>query len=470
MFDYLYARHTGGTFILRIEDTDRARYVEGSLEEIMSGLRWLGMQWDEGPEVGGDYGPYFQSERLQHYQDCAKQLVDEGKAYYCYCTRERLDDLRNGQEAAKQGTGYDRRCRDLTPAQREELAGQNPNPVIRFKMKSEGRTEFDDAVRGRVGFENSLQDDFVAIKADGFPTYHFASVVDDHLMEITHVIRGDEWLSSAPKHLQLYEAFGWTPPVWVHPPLILDTSGKKLSKRSGVSTAVADYITQGYLPDAMLNFLATMGWSSGEDRKLYTRDELIEKFTLEGITNHPAVFDVARLNDLQGEYVRMMSVEQLAEMVLPYMQSAGFVSEYPSDEERAYLLKVTALIQERLVLLNEAPERTSFFYLDDFDYEEKGARKHLAKDTTPALLKSVVDSLSVLSDWNTDSVEAAVREAGARVGIEGGGVIHPVRMAITGRTFGPGLFELMEVIGKDRCILRLRRAADMDIVQSGGNT
>jgi glutamyl-tRNA synthetase len=463
VFDYLFARRTGGTFILRIEDTDQTRYVEGSLEEIMSSLRWLGMQWDEGPEAGGDYGPYFQSERLEHYQKYAKQLVDEGKAYYCYCTRERLDDLRKAQEAAKQGTGYDRRCRDLTPDQRERLVKENPNPVIRFKMKSEGRTEFDDVVRGRVGFDNNLQDDFVAIKADGFPTYHFASIVDDHLMEITHVIRGDEWLSSAPKHLQLYEAFGWTPPLWVHPPLILDTSGKKLSKRSGISTAVVDYIKAGYLPDAMLNFLATMGWSSGEDRKLYTREELIEKFTLEGIVNHPAVYDMDRLNDLQGEYIRMSSVEELADLILPYMQSAGFVTEHPTDGERAYLLKVTALIRERLVLLKDAPEMTSFFYQDDFGYDEKGARKHLAKDTTPALLKSVIERLSAIEQWNVESIDAAVREAGTEQGQEGGGVIHPVRMSVTGRTFGPGLFELMEVLGKDRCVARLRRCEGMKV-------
>lgn len=459
VFDYLFARHTGGTFILRIEDTDRTRYVEGSLEEIMSSLRWLGMQWDEGPEAGGDYGPYFQSERLEHYHKHAQQLIEQGRAYYCYCTRERLEELRKSQEAARQPIGYDRRCRELTPGQREELARQNPNPVVRFKMRLEGRTEFDDVVRGRVGFDNALQDDFVAVKADGFPTYHFASVVDDHLMQITHVIRGEEWLSSAPKHIQLYEAFGWTPPVWVHPPLILDTSGRKLSKRSGVSTSVADYIRDGYLPDAMLNFLATMGWSSGEDRKLYSREELIEKFSLEGIVNHPAVYDIARLNDLQGEYVRMMSVERLADMLLPYMQAAGLAGGAPSPEDLDYLRRVTGLIQPRIVLLKDAPAMTEFFYRDDFEYEEKGARKYLAKDTTPALLKSVTERLSTLDEWTVESIESAVREAGAALGLEGGHVIHPVRMAVTGRTVGPGLFELMEVIGKERVLARIERAA-----------
>lgn len=460
VFDYLYAKHTGGTFILRIEDTDRTRYVEGSLEELMEGLRWMGMQWDEGPEVDGTYGPYFQSQRLENYAKYAKQLVDEGRAYYCYCTKERLEEMRKGQEAAKLPPGYDRRCRHLTDEEREACAAENPNPVIRFAMKREGRTEFQDVIRGTVGFDNALQDDFVMIKADGFPTYHFASIVDDHLMEITHVVRGDEWLSSAPKHVQLYEALGWESPVWVHPPLILDTTGKKLSKRSETHTTFTYYREAGYLPDAMLNFLATMGWSSGEDRKLFSRAELIEKFSFEGIVNHPAIFDLAKLNDLNGEYIRMMSIDELVENILPWVQKAGYVSEQPSDAELAYLKEVAALIQDRMVTFADAPDSVSYFYKCDFDYEEKGAKKHLAKETTPALLKAVIGKLSSVTDWTVENIDAAVREGGSSMGIEGGGVIHPVRMSVTGRTFGPGLFELMKVIGKDKCIARLQRAAD----------
>jgi len=459
VFDYLFARHTGGTFILRIEDTDRTRFVPGSLEDMMASLRWMGMQWDEGPETDGAFGPYFQSERLEHYHKYAKQLIDEGKAYYCYCTKQRLDDLRKSQEAAKQPTGYDRRCRDLTDEMREELARENPNPVIRFKMKQEGTTELDDIVRGHVVFRNELQDDFVAIKADGFPTYHFANVVDDHLMEITHVIRGDEWLSSAPKHVQLYEAFGWEPPIWCHPPLILDETGRKLSKRSDTQTRFASYIEDGYLPEAMLNFLATMGWSAGEDRKLYSREELIEKFTLEGIVNHPAIFDLAKLNDLQGEYVRMLSVDQLANMILPRLQSVGYVSESPTEAELDYLRRVTTLIQDRLVLLKDAPEMVNFFYTDEFEYDEKGAAKHLAKDTAPALLKAIMDKLSAVQTWDIASIEAAIRGVAEDCGIGAGQVIHPTRMAITGRTWGPGLFELMEVVGKQKCLDRLNKAA-----------
>ena len=460
VFDYLYARHTGGTFVLRIEDTDRNRFVEGSLEEMMFALRWMGMQWDEGPEADGGHGPYFQSDRLPIYHKYAQQLIDEGKAYPCYCTKERLEEMRKLQEQAKLPPGYDRRCRDLTEDERADLARENPNPVIRFKMKLEGTTELDDLVRGHVSFRNDLQDDFIAIKADGFPTYHFASVVDDHLMEITHVVRGDEWLSSAPKHMQLYEAFGWTPPQWVHPSLILDERGKKLSKRSEAQTRFLSYIEEGYLPDAMLNFLATMGWSSGEDKKIFSRDELIEKFTFEGITNHPAIFDLAKLNDLQGEYIRMMSVEDLAKLIVPRLQKAGYLGEEPTNEDMEYLHKVTALIQDRLVLLKDAPEMIAYFYSDEFEYDEKGVRKHLAKETTPAILKAIIEKLSGIETWNHDCIEAAVRSVADDMGVKPAEVIHPTRMAITGRTWGPGLFELIAVIGKQRCIARLHMAAE----------
>ncbi|MGI6296067.1 MAG: glutamate--tRNA ligase [Armatimonadota bacterium] len=457
VFDYLYARHTGGTFVLRIEDTDRNRYVEGSLDEMMYALRWMGMQWDEGPEVDGPFGPYFQSQRLDFYHKYAQQLIESGRAYYCYCTKERLEEMRKVQEAAKLPPGYDRRCRALSKAECDALSKENPNPVIRFAMKNEGTTELDDVVRGHVSFRNDLQDDFIIVKADGFPTYHFASVVDDHLMQITHVVRGDEWLSSAPKHVQIYEALGWQPPVWVHPSLILDERGKKLSKRSEAQTRFLSYIEDGYLPDAMLNFLATMGWSAGEDRKLYSREELIEKFSLEGITNHPAIFDLHKLNDLQGEYVRMLAVEALADMILPRLQQAGYISDSPSNDDIAYLRRVTALVQDRLVLLKEAPEMVAYFYTEEFEYDEKGARKHLAKDTTPEILKAVMSKLAGVESWTTDSIETAIREVADDLQTTAAGIIHPTRMAVTGRTWGPGLFELMEVIGKKSVIARLER-------------
>lgn len=457
VFDWLYARHTGGTFILRIEDTDRSRYVPGSLEELMESLRWMGMQWDEGPEAGGDYGPYFQSERLDYYHKYADQLIAEGKAYHCYCSKERLEELRKLQEAAKQPPGYDRLCRNLTPEERDAYAAANPAPVIRFAMNREGTTEFDDVVRGHVSFDNALQDDFVIIKADGFPTYHFASIVDDRLMKTTHVIRGEDWLPSAPKHLQLYDAFGWEPPVFVHVPNIIDETGRKLSKRHA-ATDFMGYIRDGYLPDAMLNFLATMGWSSGEDKKLFSRDELVEKFSLEGIVKHPATFDLLKLNDLNGEYIRMMPVEELAEMILPRLQAAGYVSGSPTPEERAYLMEVTELIQPRLVVLKDAPEQASFFYSDEFDYDEKGVEKHFKQESAPALLKALIEGLGAVQPWDLEPIEQAVRAAAQQLGLKDAQAIHTTRLAVTGRTGGPGLFELVRVIGRGRCLKRLANA------------
>lgn len=459
VFDYLYAMHEGGDFILRVEDTDRTRYVESSLSDMMKGLKWMGLNWTEGPDAGGDYGPYFQSDRLDIYHKYAQQLIDEGKAYYCFCTKERLEELRAYQTAAKTPPGYDRKCRDLSPEEVAEKLKENPHPVIRFKMKREGVTEFTDAVRGEISFQNELQDDFIAIKADGYPTYHFASVVDDHLMKITHVIRGAEWIASAPKHIQLYEAFGWEPPKWVHPELILDEKGKKLSKRSDTVTAFMSYIEAGYLPEAMLNFMATMGWSSGEDKKLYSKEELIEKFTLEGIVNHPAIFDLPKLNDLNGEYIRMKKPEELLELILPYMKEASFVSENPSKEELDKLLEVTKLIHDRIVILNEAPNLTEFFYLDDLNYEDKGL-KRFKKDFWKDMMTKVYDNLAACNDWTCEPIEHAIKLTMEQMDVKVGDLMATTRMCITGRTWGPGLYECMVVLGKDTCLKRIKTAME----------
>ena len=460
VFDYLFAKHSDGDFILRVEDTDRTRYVEHSLNDMMTGLKWMGLDWNEGPEVGGKFGPYFQSERLDLYNKYAKQLLDEGKAYYCFCTKERLEKLRESQTALKQPPGYDRCCRDLTPDEISNKLKENFNPVIRFKMKREGETVFQDVVRGSVTFQNQLEDDFIIIKADGFPTYHFASIIDDKFMEITHVIRGEEWISSAPKHLQLYEAFDWNPPIWVHPPLILDEKGKKLSKRSDTSTAFMSYIEDGYLPEAMLNFLATMGWSSGEDKKLFTKKELIEKFSLEGIVNHPAIFDILKLRDLNGEYIRLKTPVELMELILPFMQKADLISCNPTDIEMNYLLEITKLIQDRLVTLSEAPHLAAFFYGDLSEYEEKGI-KHFKKENFKSIAINIKDNLENINDWTIENVELAVRKVAEDLGIKPAEVIHPTRMAITGRTWGPGLFEIIHVVGQDKCIQRFEKALYM---------
>lgn len=459
VFNWLYARHTGGRFILRIEDTDRERLVPGSMDELLYSLRWLGLDWDEGPEAGGDFGPYIQSERVEIYQQYTLQLVDKGLAYPCYCSPDRLAEMRKQQEAQKQSYGYDRRCRNLTPGQRGKFEAQCIKPVIRLAVPTEGSTSFYDEVRrDQVTWENRLLDDFVMLKSDGFPTYHLANVVDDHLMQITHVIRAEEWISSTPKHVLLYNAFGWQQPKWVHAPILLGEDRSKLSKRSGTAVAFSEYMKIGCLPDALLNFLAIMGWSAGEDREIYTREELIEKFDISGIASHAAVFDIQKLQWMNGEYIRSMPVADLAKQIMPFLQEAGFIVQSPSEADIEYVRSVTALIQERIKLLSEAAEASRFFFGDMCKYEPKAIEKSLSKPGTKALLDAVADKLESVKHWDLESIESAIREAGASMGAEGGKIIHPVRAAVTGRTSGPGLFECIQVLGKERSVLRLRQA------------
>ena len=460
VYNWLLAKHTGGQFILRIEDTDRARLVPGAAEEIYESLRWLGATWDEGPEVGGPHGPYFQSERLEIYNRHAQQLLEQGDAYYCFCTTERLAEMRKEQEAKKQPTRYDRLCIDLSRSEVEEKLGEGLCGVMRFKVPSEGQTTFSDLVRGEIAFENQLLDDFVIMKSDGYPTYHFASVVDDHLMEITHVIRSEEWISSAPKHILLYEALGWEPPKFVHPPLILGPDRTKLSKRHG-AVRFLEYRERGFLPEAMMNFITLLGWSPGGERELFPVQELIDRFSIEGIVDHPVIFDVQKLEWMNGVYIREADVGRLTQLCLPYLQEAGLVPQKPTRDELDYTRKVIALQQARLKALSEVVESARFFFEAEPEYEEKGTKKWLSQDYAPDLLQKLTPRLEELPEFTTEGIEEAVRKAGEEMGLSGGQVIHPVRMAVTGRTVGPGLFETMAVLGRDRVLLRLNRTLGM---------
>jgi glutamyl-tRNA synthetase len=457
VFDWLLAKHAGGEFILRIEDTDRARYVEGALEEIFEALRWLETPYDEGPVQGGPFGPYFQSERLDIYSKYAKQLVEQGDAYYCFCTSERLAEMRKGQEARKEPTGYDRTCLKLSPEEVEANLAAGVPAVIRFKVPYKGETAFCDLVRGEITFRNELLDDFVIIKSDGYPTYHFASIVDDHLMQITHVIRSEEWISSTPKHMLMYAALGWNPPKWVHPPLILGQDGSKLSKRHG-AVRFLDYKEKGYLPETMMNFIALLGWSPGEDRELFTTEELIERFSIDGIVNHPVKFDLSKLDWMNGVYMRQADLGRITELCLPYLTEAGLIPENPSPEELSYAKAVIALVQDRMKVLSEAPELTEFFFREDCRYDEKGMKKWLSRDYVLELLRNLAGRIEASAEFTIESLEEAVRMAGEDMDAHGGQVIHPVRMAVTCRTAGPGLFETMEVLGRARVIQRLNRA------------
>lgn len=454
LYSWLLARNTGGQFILRLEDTDRERYDAESERSIKESLRWLGLDWDEGPEVGGPHAPYTQSERLPIYREAAERLITEGKAYRCYCTRERLDTMRAEKEAAKQSTGYDRKCRDLSPEERAANEAAGLKSVVRFRMPLEGSVTFTDAIRGDITFENALLDDFVILKSDGYPTYQLAAPLDDVLMGITHIIRGEEWISSASKNILITKALGHEPLTYAHLPLILGPDKKKLSKRNG-DAAVSDYQKAGYLPEVLMNFIALLGWSEGTDQELYTREELVAKFSLENVTNHAAVFDVQKLDWMNGLAIRSMPLPELAKQCVPYLQAAGLVADPLPAEMLPYVETVIALEQERLRKLSDAPEMAAFFFKSDLDWEDKALKK-LQADGAKAVLAAVADALDAVQEWSVETVEAAVRGVMDSLGMKPGDVVHPVRAAVTGRTVGPGLFETIHVLGKAKTVRRLR--------------
>jgi glutamyl-tRNA synthetase len=463
LFNWLFARHHQGVFVLRIEDTDVARRVEGAVEAIMHGLRWLGLDWDEGPEVGGPHAPYFQSQRLPLYHEHALRLLKEGKAYRCYCPPERLTQLRAEQRARGEPPGYDRHCRYLSANERAALEEEGIRSVVRFAMPETGTTTFIDLLRGEITFDNSTLEDFVMIKSDGYPTYHFANVVDDHLMEITHVLRAEEWIPSTPLHVQLYKAFGWDPPAFAHLPVILAPDRSKLSKRHG-ATYVGEYEALGYLPEAMVNYLALLGWSWDERTEIFSREELIEKFDLDRVNPSPAVFNIEKLNWMNGYYINhILSTEDLAQRCIPFMQRAGLLpaTEDPHfSEQYAYFLKIVPLIKERMKFLREAPELTDFFFASSLQYRpEDLIGKGMDVPTSLQALKSAHQALASLPSWDRTSLETTLRGLAASLQLRTGPFFMTLRVAVTGRTVSPPLFETMEVLGRERTLTRMDAAA-----------
>jgi len=462
MFNWLFARHHRGKFLLRIEDTDRERLVPGSLEAILDGLRWLGLDWDEGPEVGGPYGPYFQSERLPTYHHYAEQLVAEGKAYYCYCSPQRLVEMRAEQERRKQATGYDRRCRFLSSAERAELAASGIKPVVRFAVPLEGETTWHDLLRGDVTVQNQVLDDFVMLKSDGFPTYHFSVVVDDHLMEISHVLRADEWIPSTPRHVLLYRALGWQPPQFAHLPIILGPDRTKLSKRHG-ATSITAYREDGYLPEALVNFLALLGWSYDGTTELFSREELVARFDLDRVGTTPAIFSREKLDWMNGVYIRQLAPEDLAQRLLPFLVAARVlpVGDVPA-ETMAYLGNIVPLIRERIKKLTEAPEMVSFFLAERLAYDPLLlVPKGLTVAQTREHLAAVLDVLRGVGEWNAVQIEGPLRELAERLGVKTGQLFGALRVATTGRTAAPPLFATMAVLGRERTLARIQQAIDL---------
>jgi glutamyl-tRNA synthetase len=466
LFNWLFARHTGGTFVLRIEDTDQDRVVPGSLAAIYQSLRWLGLDWDEGPEVGGPFGPYFQSERLPVYRTYADQLISTHHAYRCFCTQERLAELRAAQEARKEPPRYDRLCRSLSKEEVERRVAAGEPYVIRMAVPISGETSFDDLLRGEITFQNALIDDQVLVKSDGWPTYHLANVVDDHLQEVTHVLRGDEWISSTPKHVLLYRFFGWEMPLFGHFPILLTTTRAKLSKRRGAPDLL-DLKAGGYLPEAVVNFFSLLGWAPEGKEEILSCAELIKHFTLERVGATPAIYSAEKLDWMNGEYIRKLAPDDLAQRLLPFYEQAGLVPAGAATTRDLDLIRrLVPLIQERIKTLREATDLTDFFFTDDVVYEPAllMPKSWTLEQTAEALRwarERIADLLGTGTSFEAEPIEVSFRALADEKQVKTGQFFGILRVALTGRTIAPPLFQTMAVLGSERTLIRLNRAIDL---------
>jgi glutamyl-tRNA synthetase len=473
VFNWLFARQNEGQFILRIEDTDRARYQLEAIPVIMDGLRWLGLDLDEGPglealrrsgvedaeayAIGGPRGPYIQSERLEMYRAVAEELIERGWAYRCNCTPERLAEVRERQRAAGEHIMYDRHCRDLpVPVSKDE------EHVVRLKMPLEGETVVHDAIYGDVSFDNALIDDQILLKSDGFPTYHLAVVVDDHHMGITHVIRGDDWISSTPKRIMIYRAMGWEAPTYCHVPLVNGPDGQKLSKRHG-ATSITEFRQQGYLPEALLNFLALLGWSpgEGEEQEVFSREELIERFDLFRVNKSPATFAYDKLDWMNGVYIRELSEEELVERLLPFWQRAGLVSVPCPEDMRSRLRLAASLVQERLKRLDEVVEWTGFMFGEiEPPPMERLVPKGLTADESAAMLRAARELLAEIEPFDAEAIEQPLRDLTDDLGVSVGQLLGTLRWVTTNQKATPPLFGSLAAIGQEEVLARLGAAVD----------
>jgi len=489
LFNWLFARQKGGTFILRIEDTDEVRSTDEAVGQIIHGLKWLGMDWHEGPKVivkprpplpplteqapesrerpreiieeFGKHKPYFQMQRQKLYSKCAEELVQDGKAYRCYCLLEELEEMRRKALEEKRPPKYNGRCRNLTPEDEERYRKEGRKYVVRFKTPQEGVTEFEDVVRGKVSFENNLLDDFVILKSRGSPTYNFAVTVDDHEMEITHVIRGDDHISNTPRQILLYEALGWEKPIFAHIPMILGADGSRLSKRHG-ATSLNYYEEEGYLSDALMNYLALLGWATEDSQQIFRKEELIEKFSLERCAKSAAIFDPQKLLWMNGEYIRKMNSYDLTTKALPFVIRENLVQRETAEETKEWvdnvLTKAISLEQEKIKLLKDIPNLVKYMLKQDLEeenYEEEAKEKVLEVKGVKEILSDARDRLAKLEDFSEEKIEKVIRNYATESGKKTSEVFHPLRVAVSGRTRGPGLFALLSFLGKERVLKRI---------------
>jgi len=454
LFDWAYARHTGGTFIFRIEDTDRERVTDEYIAAAIDTLRWLGLGWDEGPEVGGEFGPYLQSQRLEIYAQWAQKFLDQKDAYHCYCSSEELEAVREAQRAANVAPGYNGHCRELTPEQIAAYQAEGRKPVVRMRMP-EGSTTFTDLIRGDVSFDHNFVPDFVLVRADGSPLYTLAVAVDDVMMKVTHVLRGEDLLSSTPRQIRVYQAMGVAPedfPAFAHLPFVMGQDNAKLSKRNG-EVSIAWYRDAGYLPEAICNYLALLGWSPGEDREEVTMKELTELFTVERVHSSPARFDMKKLEAINGDKIRALSAEEFFNRALPFLTRAEIISG--TEAEIALVKQALPIVQERIATLSEIPPMLKFLFVKEFAVDPDSLPK-IADEQSRKVLATALERLTPLTEWHHTSIEAALRSALIEeMGLKPRIAFGAVRIAVTGSHISPPLFESMELLGQSASLARI---------------
>lgn len=457
LFNYLFARHNGGDFVIRIEDTDAKRNVEGGEESQMRNLKWLGIDWDEGVDKPGNFGPYRQSERTHIYDPLIEQLLDEGKAYKCYCTEEELEAEREAQKARGEMPRYSGKCRHLTEAERAEKEAQGLKPSIRFLVPENETITFNDMVKDEVSFDTNGIGDFVIAKKDGMPTYNFAVAVDDHLMEMTHILRGDDHISNTPKQIMIYNAFGWEPPTFGHMTLIVNESRRKLSKRDGsIIQFIEQYRDLGYLPEALFNFIAMLGWSPEGEEEIFSKEEFIKIFDPKRLSKSPALFDKQKLTWVNNQYVKKLPLNDVVELALPHLQEAGVVSKEMTNEERDWVHKLVSLYHEQMSYGAEIVGLSEMFFEDasemTFDDEEKEV---LAAETVPTVIEAFAKEAETLEPFEADEVKAAIKRVQKETGVKGKGLFMPIRIVTTGEMHGPELPLAIEVLGREKVLNRL---------------
>lgn len=457
LFNWLVARHAGGQFLVRIEDTDLNRSSRESEENIKESMRWLGLDWDEGIDVGGPNGPYRQTERLAIYQKEIQRLISEGKAYYCYCTQEELEAERKAQLAEGKTPVYGGHCRHLTAEEKARYEAEGRKPVVRLRVPEGETIAFDDMVRGHVEFQSSGVGDFIIMKSDGIPVYNFAVVVDDALMGITHVIRAEEHLSNTPRQIAIYHALGYDVPEFGHISLILGADHKKMSKRHG-ATSVTAYKDMGYLPDAVVNYLALLGWAPKGEQEIFSREELIRSFSMDRVSSNDAVFDIEKLNWINFQYMKQLSPEALLDFVLPFLEKAGYVEEPLTDEKRAWLQQVVWYVRDRISYGAEAPEQVKMFFEDVPPFTDPEVVSILKTDSSPVILKAFIEALEALPDFTEEAVTACFKAVMKSTGIKGRAAFEPARIALTGVTKGPGMYEMIVLFGREKTLALLRKA------------